>query len=271
MTLEEIFGVKKPVIGVVHVAYIDPLQALVDARNLHLDGGGVDALLVENWGESSRNPFVAEETVKRMSSVIEAIINEIDTVIGVNVLHNDYRAAFRIARAQGLSFVQLNVYSDHARTAYSTGVQFDVVVDPADVQRHRQGTSAALFVNIHSKNYKPLTAESWEEYEPITDSARRAIDLGADGVVVTNTTGAVPDLEKIIAVREFADSYMRGFPVLVRGRATKENISDVLKYADGVIVGTALKFDGVTCNLVDPVRVEEYMEAVDHFRQQQHI
>ena len=36
----------------------------------------------------------------------------------------------------------------------------------------------------------------------------------------------------------------------------------LIEYADGAIVGTALKVDGIAENLVDVERVKGYMEAV---------
>jgi predicted TIM-barrel enzyme len=41
-----------------------------------------------------------------------------------------------------------------------------------------------------------------------------------------------------------------------------ENVATVLKIADGVIVGTALKHDGITTNAVDVDRVRALMEVV---------
>jgi len=41
-----------------------------------------------------------------------------------------------------------------------------------------------------------------------------------------------------------------------------ENVSAVLEIADGVIVGTALKRDGVTANPVELERVRALVEAV---------
>jgi hypothetical protein len=43
---------------------------------------------------------------------------------------------------------------------------------------------------------------------------------------------------------------------------TTENIADFLQYADGAIVGSSLKVDGVAENAVDTERVKRYMEAV---------
>ncbi|MBI2580685.1 hypothetical protein HYV85_02655 [Candidatus Woesearchaeota archaeon] len=270
--LESTFQVKKPIIGMVHLADLYSPQgldyvisrALADACNLHLEGKGVDALLVENREEKSNSPFVAEETAKRMSSVIDAIVTEVDAVIGVNVLHNDYRAAFRIAREQGLSFVQLDVYTDRARTylTQTKGVQFDVVADPADVRKYREGTSAALLVNIHTKGDKQLTLEDSGRYEPLTESAKRAIGYGADGVVVTYATGSTPTLAAVNDVKRFAETSTRGFPVLVGSGMTPKLVPEFLKYADGAIVGTYFKAGGITDNPVDGRRVEEFMRTV---------
>lgn len=246
MTLESIFGVKKPIIGMVHLANLYSPQgldyvisrALVDAHNLHLGGKGVDALLVENWEEKSNSPFVAEETAKRMSSVIEAIVTEVDAVIGVNVLPNDYRAAFRIARQQGLSFVLLNVYTDG-------------VVDFADFQKHRRGANAAVFVNIRPRGSKALT-----------DSVKTAIGYGADGVVVSNATGGAQDLAKVEFMKTFAETYKPSFPVIVGSGMTPRLAPKYLNHADGAIVGSYFKVGGITSNPVDSGRVEEFMRAV---------
>ncbi|MBI3037357.1 hypothetical protein HYY73_06450 [Candidatus Woesearchaeota archaeon] len=272
MTLESIFGVKKPIIGMVHLADLYPPQgldyvisrALADARSLHLGGKGVDALLVENLKEESNNSFVAEETVKRMSSVIDAIVTEVDAVIGVNVPPNDYRAAFRIAREQGLSFVQLDVYTDRAMTYFTQtkGVQFDVVVDPADVRKYREGTSAALFVNIHTKGDKQLTLEDSGRYEPLTESAKRAVDYGADGVVVTYATGSAPTLAAVNDVKRFAETSSHVFPVIVGSGMTPRLVPEFLRHADGAIVGKYFKAGGITDNPVDGRRVEEFMRTV---------
>ncbi len=51
-------------------------------------------------------------------------------------------------------------------------------------------------------------------------------------------------------------------PVLVGSGANEENIGAFLQYADGVIVGSSLKKDGVMENPVDPARVRRFMDAV---------
>lgn len=267
LELEQIFEARKPIIGMVHLGdFYSPKglnyvtdRALADAYNLHLGGFGVDGLLIENWEEKSDNPFVTDETVGRMFQVTRIIKDSIRAPIGVNVLHNDYRAAIRIARELGLSFIQLDVYVDRVRTDFehAEGVQFDVYVDIEDVRRHGQNTEITLFVNIHPKHYRLL-----EEGKTIEQSTKQAIDNDANGVVVTRLTGAAPDIELVKRVKDYIENYRPGFPVIVGSGMNKDNFHHLLQHADGAIVGTTFKIDGITDNPVDPRRVEEFMEAV---------
>ena len=45
-----------------------------------------------------------------------------------------------------------------------------------------------------------------------------------------------------------------------------ENADEQLSIADGAIVGTALKFDGVFENHVDQARVQEFMDKIKSIR-----
>ncbi|HVP98846.1 MAG TPA: BtpA/SgcQ family protein, partial [Roseiarcus sp.] len=50
-----------------------------------------------------------------------------------------------------------------------------------------------------------------------------------------------------------------GTPVLANTGVKHAAVADVLAVADGIIVGSALKVDGVTWNSVDPDRASEFM------------
>ncbi len=47
---------------------------------------------------------------------------------------------------------------------------------------------------------------------------------------------------------------------------TADTVNEILAAADGAIVGTHLKRDGVTWNPVDPVRAAAFMAAADRAR-----
>jgi len=84
----------------------------------------------------------------------------------------------------------------------------------------------------------------------------------ADALIVSGKmTGAAPELEKVRRARE-----LTARPILMGSGTTAENVAQFLQYADGAIVGTALKVDGVAENAVDVERVKRYMEAVEAAR-----
>jgi predicted TIM-barrel enzyme len=53
-----------------------------------------------------------------------------------------------------------------------------------------------------------------------------------------------------------------GIPLLINTGFSAANAADLLQHADGAIVGTSLKVDGVTWNRVDPERVRALMSVV---------
>ena len=74
-------------------------------------------------------------------------------------------------------------------------------------------------------------------------------------------TGDAPPVDKVRRAREAATR-----PILMGSGTTAENVADFLRYADGAIVGSSLKVDGVMENPVDGERVRRYVDAVKALR-----
>jgi predicted TIM-barrel enzyme len=53
-----------------------------------------------------------------------------------------------------------------------------------------------------------------------------------------------------------------GVPILINTGFKTSNAASLLRYADGAVVGSSLKFDGITWNRVDRARVGALMAAV---------
>ena len=71
-------------------------------------------------------------------------------------------------------------------------------------------------------------------------------------------TGAPTDLDDLKRVREAVPD-----AVLFAGSGvTETSVADVLRHADAVIVGTAVKEDGATSAPVDPARLERLLARV---------
>ncbi len=77
-----------------------------------LAAGGVDALLLENYGDAPFHPRrVPPETVAFMAVLAREVRARFDLPLGVNVLRNDGRAALAVAAAAGGAFIRVNVYT----------------------------------------------------------------------------------------------------------------------------------------------------------------
>ena len=55
-------------------------------------------------------------------------------------------------------------------------------------------------------------------------------------------------------------------PVLANTGVTADRLAEILAVADGVIVGTSLKVDGITWNPVDPARARRFMDTARQVR-----
>ena len=75
-------------------------------------------------------------------------------------------------------------------------------------------------------------------------------------------TGVSPSLEMIRKVKEG----VKDVPVFVNTGLNIENAKELLKVADGAIVGTSLKNNGVTWNPVDKERVKKIMKVVSEIK-----
>jgi membrane complex biogenesis BtpA family protein len=253
---------RKSVIGVVHLkplpgsprwrgnlkAVID--FALADARAYQR--GGVDAIVVENFGDV---PFtksrVGPETIAAMSAAGSAIRHLTTVPMGFNVLRNDPQTALALCAACGGSFIRVNVHTGAMLT--DQGI---IEGDAYGTVRYRERIcpSASIFADVHVKHAVPLG--SFE----IENSAHDTLERGlADALIISGTgTGRVADITDVQRVREACPSSK----ILIGSGINVDNVREFLRYADGVIVGTSLKVGGKVFSPVDSKRVAALVKAV---------
>lgn len=224
-------------------------RARSDARALA--AGPVDALLIENYGDS---PFhagpVPPETVSALTAAVAAVRGEVALPVGVNVLRNDPVAGLAIAAATGCAFIRVNVHTGGMFTD-----QGWIQGDAAGTLRLRErlAPEVAILADILVKHASP---------PPGLDLRRAARDAwergGADALIVSGGgTGEPTGMEDVRQVKAAVPEA----PTLVGSGVTPETVGQVLALADGVIVGSALQRDGVAGQAVDPERVRRLVEA----------
>ena len=230
-------------IGVVHLQatpgapdFGGSLSALFDAAVRDAQAfveGGADALVVENFGDA---PFFADRVPPETLATLTAAIERVSDVarglpVGVNVLRNDARAGVGICAATSASFLRVNVHAGAMVT--DQGVIAGCAAETLR-ERARLCPDVVIAADIHVKHATPLGRESLE------DAADEAYLRGnADVLIVSGTrTGRPTDLADVIRVKE----HLPGAPVWIgSGLDSNEAGEELMRHADGAIVGSALK------------------------------
>jgi membrane complex biogenesis BtpA family protein len=255
----EIFGRKKPLIGVIHLPALpgspsyrgEPFERILERalRDLaSLEEGGADAAILENFGDRPFAKFADKATVAQMAVIARELVRNAKIPIGVNVLRSDGVAALSIAFASDASFIRVNVFSGVAFTDQGLieGCAREVLA-----LRRALGAKVAILADVHVKHAF--------HFGDIADAARDAARNGADALIVTGkATGLPPDPADLRAVKGASH-----LPVLVGSGITPENVVD-FQAADGFIVGTWLKEKGEVEAPVDPGRVRALTQAIAH-------
>ena len=258
----QLFDHPQPIIGVVHLPPLigspqsaQPFheirtRALSDAGILI--GNGIDGVIIENYGDA---PFYPDSVEPHTVAALALVTDEIrghhpQTPIGLNILRNDAKSAIAIATVTGAHFIRVNVHTGAMLTDQG------ILQGKAHKTLRYRSTlksEVKIFADIAVKHAVPLAPID------ILASAEDTYHRGlADALIVTGTaTGRSTDLDQLKSVKSTAPQAS----IFAGSGVTTDNLVEVLQYADGVIVGTSIKRDGVTTNEVDPDRVRALIKA----------
>jgi membrane complex biogenesis BtpA family protein len=262
----ELFGTDKWIIAMCHLDALpgDPgynssagFEQIVDSARkdlLALQEGGVDAVMFSNEFSLPYLTKVEPLTVASMARIIGELLGDIKIPFGVNVLW-DPIASLDLAIAVGASFVReifTGVYaSDFGLWNTDSGRSV----------RHQYrmgGKDIRLFFNIVPEAASYLTDRDIVEIAKST-----VFNNHPDAICVSGlTAGVQTDASILRKVKEAVPD-----TVVVSNTGVRiENAQEQLAIADGAIVGTALKKDGVFENHVDKDRVREFMDKIKSIR-----
>ncbi len=260
--MTEIFlGVKKPIIGYVQLGGLTEegfdysfAKGVVDAA--HLERGGVDAIVVENYNEPEEGAKANSVSKEYMRLICQQIRRAVKCAkLGINVLPADLEAAFELAYNYSFDFVHADVYADKV-VSRETGKPIEVDLDRISQTRRELDYSCIPLI---------ATIKPWHVYdvigdESIEDSAKRAVDHGADAIVVVGRNGVPPEIDEIGRVKAVVP-----VPVGAGSGITSQRMRQYWPEADFFLVSREFKyldFDGRKDGLVEEYRVRKFMETV---------
>jgi len=258
--LERIFGTVKPVVAMLHFPALPgrPLHDVAAGQGRALDSlgrdlailqeAGVDGLLFCNEADYPYQLKVGPEIPSAMAATIGMLRSDVRVPFGVNILW-DAIASLALARATGASFIRevlTGVYeSDLGMIEPKIGeiAGYRTMIGAADV---------ALFDNVLPEFASAIGSRG------VADRARGAAFLGMDAVLISGPAAGIPFAMSDLRTAKEA---IPGTPVIANTGVRAERMDEIFAVADGAIVGTSLKVDGITWNAVDRDRAMRLMDA----------
>ena len=217
---------------------------------LALQEAGFDAVMFGNENDRPYEFKVDVASTATMAFVIGSLRPEITVPFGVNVLW-DPLSTVALAAATGARFV---------REIFTGTYASDMgpwTPDAGAALRYRNRLARPDLCMLF--NVSAEFADSLDR-RPLPDRARSAVFSSIPDAVlvsgaITGEAAAMGDLEAVKRV-------LPDTPVLANTGVKHVTVAEVLRVADGCIVGSALKYDGHTWNAIDPDRARDFMAIV---------
>lgn len=264
--LTDVFANPKPIIAMLHLAPL-PGDTMYDElagmgsivararRELSaLQDGGVDGILISNEFSLPYLTKTEPITAIAMARIIGELLDDIRVPYGVNVLW-DGRASIDLAMATGARFVR-EIFTGVYASDFGL---WDTNVGEVARYRHRIGADhVKLIFNVVPESAEYLAKRDLASLTKSTVFATLPDALCVSGL----TAGSATDAQSLAVAKAAAGTV----PVFVNTGVRAENVAEQLAVADGAIVGTYFKKDGVFENEVDGVRVRQLIEEAHAYR-----
>ena len=261
-----IFGTSKPVIAMVHLGALpgsplydhnqglEGLQKAALADLNALQAAGVDAIMFGNENDRPYELAVDTASTATAAYIIGSLKSEIKVPFGVNMLW-DPIASIALGAATGAQFVREIFTGSYASDMGSW------TADAGAAMRYRDRLSRSdmmMLYNVSAEFAYSLDRRS------LVDRAR-SVNFSSvpDAILVSGQiTGEAVEMSDLKAVK----AVLPDTPVLANTGVKHETVHDIFAFADGCVVGSALKYGGDTWKAVDPERAADFMRRVAEVR-----
>lgn len=249
------------VIGMVHclplpttAGFTGDYQAIID-RAVHdaltLSKAGVDALIVENMGDTPFSALLNKAQTAALTAAVFAVKQAVQIPVGVDAAFNDCEAGLAIASVTGASFIRVPVFND--TVLFSDGLIYPCAKKCMEYRKALGREDIKILADVQVKHAHMLLP-----HITIEQSAREAADLGADGIIITGTQiGEETPIDLIKRVKQVVS-----IPAFAGSGVNAGNIREQLKIADGAIIGSSLKEGGIIKNPISFSLVKRVLDAL---------
>jgi membrane complex biogenesis BtpA family protein len=262
IAMTSLFLQSKPVIGVIHVgalpgtprskSSVRELIGLAREEAKIYRECGVDGIIIENMHDV---PYlkgeVGPEIVAAMTAIGTEVKSECGLPVGVQILAGANIEAMAVAHAAGLDFIRAEGFA-YAHIADEGLIQ----ASAAKLLRYRKMIGAER-VQVWTDVKKKHSAHAITADVSLGETAETVEFMSAACVIVTGSaTGQAPKVADVQEAKQHCH-----LPVFLGSGISESNIEQFYNEADGFIIGSAFKVDGLWSNTIDPARVTSFMRT----------
>lgn len=215
-----------------------------------LQDNGFDGYIIQNRNDAPVKQHAEPQHIAYMSVLARLLKSEFPDMIQGILINWDGVASLAVADAAGSDFVRI----EHTFTGLEVGYAGLMQAQCVEVCEFRKklGCRIPVYADVQEIHYEQLGGKK------IPDAAWDAVQNAfADGLFVGGHS-TEESIELIQAVRKRLGDEI---PIFLSSGSTGDNIGEILKYYDGVSVGTWVK-NGNLKNPIDPNRAKVFMDKV---------
>ena len=262
------FSRPKPVVGVIHVGALpgtprgtrsikELVRSAREEAKVYRECG-VDGIYIENMHDV---PYLKGEVGPEIVAAMTAIAIQVKTEcaalpVGIQILAGANIEAMAVAHAAALDFIRAEGYA-YAHVADEGLIQSSA----AKLLRYRKLIGAER-VQVFADVKKKHAAHAITADVSLGETAETIEFMGADCVIVTGSaTGKPPNVADIREAKSHCN-----LPVFLGSGINEQNVREFYDEADGFIVGSAFKRDGLWSNTIDAVRLNSFVNVFRSLR-----
>lgn len=250
----------KKIIGMVHLKALpgapknslsmEEIYLAAKADLEALEEAGVKYAIVENMFD---DPYAINPSIETLSAmaVLYARLKDISKIeLGINIHAADGVEEMVVAHMCNAAFIRAESFVEFRYT--STGLLKPMA---AGLMRKKRelNSKVKIFADVNVKHSNPAVDQE------ISDIINQAIEAGADEIILTGlATGKAPTAEDAKLYKQICGDV----PLLIGSGVNVDNIGKLMEYADGAIIGSSIKKDGIVSNPVDVDRTRQLLEQL---------
>ncbi len=209
---------------------------------------GIKSIMIQNVNDLPMHVNVGKQIVAYMSAIGYAIRTALpdDCVLGVSVLRDDGEAMVSVASAMEADFIRPKAYV--GAVVGVDGVHAGIINEVLEM-RCKLKCDVQIWPDIHDRSTSPLGDVS------LVDACQQAVSQGlADAIFITGKDFEDSKARVKMVKESLPDTY-----VFLGGGANLQNLEEVYKLWDGIIIASALKDSGNMTGNLDQKKLDQFM------------